>query len=91
MVRILTRFAYHDDAEIITTDASIDDPNKTHIKDQESEAIGILCQKYPSILAKILQSTHQEWSHGSDPEIQFCHAIDKMDALLHELQFPDDW
>jgi putative hydrolase of HD superfamily len=83
---------YHDDAEILTKDTRISDREKRKSKEQEErKAIPLLAEKYPRVLEEKLVQLSEEYRKNQTAETRFVHAVDKMDSLLHELQYPNDW
>ena len=83
---------YHDDVEIITRDTGISEKNKREHKEQEElKAVPILSKKLPSKIGSKLVSMDNEYRLKRSPESKFASAIDKLDALIHELQYPQDW
>lgn len=82
---------FHDDIEIDTEELSIDDPNRWNKSQNEIVALPGLLARYPDQVARLLQESDSEYRENKTPEAKFCHAIDKMDALIHELDFPEDW
>jgi putative hydrolases of HD superfamily len=91
-LRVHDLLMYHDDVEIITTDIGISEREKRLYKEKaELEAIPILSQRLPQGLDKKLLDCDAEFRGKITPESKFANAIDKMDALVHELQYPMDW
>jgi 5'-deoxynucleotidase YfbR-like HD superfamily hydrolase len=83
---------YHDDVEAITGDTGISERGKRQSKDlDEIMNIPILAKRYPSPLDEKLIRLDSAYRNGSTAEAWFARAIDKMDALVHELQYPEDW
>lgn len=91
-LRIYELLMYHDDIEIETEDTCISQTEKRVQKSHdEKTALPILASKYPKSLKDRLISLDTEYRENKTPEAKFAHAIDKMDALVHELQYPADW
>ena len=83
---------YHDDIEIATGDDCISNREKRMAKQEiEKTAIFDLASKYPKKLEQKLLEMDKEFRDGITPESKFAHAIDKMDAMVHELNYPKDW
>lgn len=83
---------YHDDIEIDTEEVSISDREKRVNKSQiEVEALPKLAKRYPVRLRNRLLIMDKEFREAKTPEAKFAHAVDKMDALIHELKYPEDW
>lgn len=91
-LKVLEEFMFHDDTELITRDVGIAETKKREGKEErEKAALRILFLMYPqSIKEKLILSNH-EFNHSQTAESSFARAIDKMDALVHELQYPEDW
>ncbi|EKE30206.1 MAG: hypothetical protein ACD_2C00027G0019 [uncultured bacterium (gcode 4)] len=91
-LRVYSILLYHDDIEIETEDTCISDTEKRKTKSEEEIAkVPILAAKYPKIISKIFSESDDEYRTNLTSEANFAHAIDKMDALVHELQYPADW
>jgi putative hydrolases of HD superfamily len=89
-LRVYEILLYHDDAEIVTGDIGIAD--KRDGKDEEElAAITALRGRVPARLEEKLVSRDAEYRAQATPEARFAKAVDKMDALLHEWQYPADW
>lgn len=83
---------YHDDVEIPADDTSISDRKARETKELvEKQLIGGLAANYPERMGEKLLRIDHEYRTSKSPEILFAHAIDKMDALIHELKYPEDW
>ncbi|MGM5488924.1 MAG: HD domain-containing protein [Nanobdellota archaeon] len=83
---------YHDDVEIITRDTGISERLKRKGKhERELAALPLLQQQLPQGLDQKLFDLDQEFRAQETPEARFAKAIDKMDSLVHELQYPLDW
>lgn len=81
----------HDDPEIITEDTCISDEAWKEIKKKsEDEAIPILIGKLPEKLKQRRLKLINEYREWITPEAKFVKAVDKIDALIHELQYPKD-
>ena len=82
---------YHDDVEIETEDTCISqEKEREHKSKSEVEALPILAAKYPKKLQERLLQLDAEYRDNKTPEAKFVHAIDKMDALVHEIEYPQD-
>jgi len=91
-LKILELLMYHDDIEILTQDTCISQEEKRKIKSiEETLLIPILSNKYPNIQKDKLLILDKEYRENITMESKFANAIDKMDALVHELQYPADW
>lgn len=81
----------HDDPEIITEDTCISDEEWKEVKKKsEDEAIPILIWSLPEKLKQMRLDLINEYREWTTPESKFVKAVDKMDALVHELQYPKD-
>lgn len=91
-LKIYELFMYHDDIEIETKDVGIAEREKRKNKEvSEIEALPALSAKYPFVMQEKLLSMDGEFRQGKTLEAKFAKAIDKMDALIHELKYPKDW
>jgi putative hydrolases of HD superfamily len=83
---------YHDDLEIITRDTGISERKKrAEKKSQELAAVPILSQRIPRELGIKFVEMDKEYRAKITKESKFANAVDKMDALVHEFQYPSDW
>ena len=83
---------YHDDIEIETGDVGISDRKKRIDKERkEIKILPSLTKKYPSQLGNKLILLDNEFREKVTPESKFSNGIDRMDALVHEFKYPEDW
>lgn len=83
---------YHDDCEIEVGDVCVADSQVRIDKEKcELEGVKILSDKYPEVLKNKLLSLDDEYRSLTSSEAQFAKAIDKLDAIVHELKYPCDW
>jgi putative hydrolase of HD superfamily len=91
-LRVYDLLMYHDDVEIITRDTGISEREQRKRKEkQELKAIPLLSQRLPQGLDQKLLSCDAEYRAKATEEAKFATAIDKMDSLVHEFQYPLDW
>jgi putative hydrolase of HD superfamily len=91
-LRVYDLLLYHDDVEIVTRDINISEREARKDKDQqEQEALPLLAGKLPNNIGAKLLECDTEFRENRTNEAKFAHAIDKLDALVHELQYPKDW
>ncbi len=81
----------HDDLEIITEDTCISDETwKETKKKSEEEALPIFIESIPKNLKNRTLDLINEYKAWITLEAKFVKAVDKIDALVHELQYPKD-
>jgi len=91
-LKVYELLMYHDDIEIDTEEISISERDKRKNKENiELKALPKLANKYPKKLKNKLLKMDNEFRELKTQEFKFAHAIDKMDALIHELKYPQDW
>ena len=91
-VRVYELLMYHDDVEIETGDVGISEREKRKNKqEEEKNALPILASKYPNLIDKKLVNLDKEYRESLTLEAKFAKSIDKMDAMIHELEYPQDW
>jgi len=91
-LKVYELLMYHDDCEIITGDVCVSETDKRENKKQEElEAIKTLKDIYPKILENKFELLNLEYINKTSDEAKFAKAIDKMDALIHELDYIGDW
>ncbi len=91
-LRVYELIMYHEDVEIIARDTGISEIEKRKNKEKkEREALKILHPRYPAHLDDKLILLDAEYRERHTEESKFAKGIDKLDALVHELQYPTDW
>jgi putative hydrolase of HD superfamily len=91
-LKVYELLMYHDDIEIDTEEISISEREKRENKEAlEKAALPILASKYPEKLKEKLIIMDSEFREERTLESKFAHSVDKMDALVHELKYPEDW
>ncbi len=91
-LKVYELLMYHDDVEILTRDTGIAEVEKRKNKEQEEqEAIPVLYNRFPARLDDKLVELDTEYRAGETLESKFAQAVDKMDSLVHEFQYPKDW
>lgn len=91
-LKIYELLMYHDDVEIETEDTCISQREEREKKKvEELLAVPILAKKYPNKLWNKFMIMDNEYRENITKESQFVHSIDKMDALIHEVSYPQDW
>jgi len=85
---------YHDIVEIEAGDTPLT-PTHTITKSQQEEkemlALKKLEQKLPEHLKSKVIKLFLEFSKCETIEAKFANAIDKLDAIIHELDYKKDW
>jgi len=83
---------YHDDVEILTRDVGISQRGEREDKEKEErEALPQLADSYTNVLGDKLMWLDSEFRAKETEEAKFANAVDKMDSLVHELDYPQDW
>jgi 5'-deoxynucleotidase YfbR-like HD superfamily hydrolase len=91
-LKVYELLMYHDDCEIEVGDICVSNISGRIDKEiEELKGVKILSQEYPDILSKKLLVMDSEYRNLKTAEAVFCKAIDKMDAMIHELRYPVDW
>lgn len=91
-LRVHDLLSYHDDVEIITGDFGISEKSRRQDKKLlELEARLVLAQRLPHKLARFYLDCDAEYREKVTDESKFANGIDKLDSLVHELQYPEDW
>ncbi|MBW2971372.1 HD domain-containing protein [Candidatus Woesearchaeota archaeon] len=81
---------YHDVVEIEAGDVPIHH-NRDDKHDKEMKALDKLKNEIPVELRAKLVALFTEFEEEKTKEARFAKAIDKLDATLHELDYPADW
>jgi putative hydrolases of HD superfamily len=81
--KVLKLLLYHDLVEIYSGDLKIWDKDLEKKKKLESEAMKRLLKNLPKELAKEINIYWKEYEKARSREALFAHAIDTLDALIH--------
>ena len=89
-LKVLKLLAYHDLVEIISKDhyEIVEDHKRVM---PESDAFKILIGKIPEELKEEYKSNFYEFEEQKTKESQFAKAIDKIEVLIHMLDYKDEW
>jgi putative hydrolase of HD superfamily len=91
-MKVLEILLYHDLVEIEAGDIPIHHENKREKKKQkEAEALKKLAEEIPDMIAKKFLSRFTEFEECNSPESRFAKAVDGLDAMIHELDYKEDW
>lgn len=91
-LRVYELLMYHDDLEIRTGDIGISKRDRRLNKEEdEEEVLPTLSKDYPDLLDEKLIILNSEFRECQSEESNFASATDKMDSLVHELNYPQDW
>lgn len=91
-LKVYELLMYHDVVEIETGDIPIHHEEKRNNKKQEEmAAANKLSEELPKEIGKKLKALFTEFEENTTPESKFARAIDKLDALIHELDYKKDW
>lgn len=83
---------YHDDVEIETGDIGVSDTVARKNKEEnELKAIKILSQKYPKKLQQKLLDLDNEFRYKQSKEAEIAHLIEKLDAIIDQIKYPNSW
>ncbi len=91
-LKVYELLMYHDVVEIEAGDTPIADEEKRRNKQKEEfEALKKLGKVLPKTLGDKLAAQFTEFETGTSAEARFAKAVDRLDALVHELDYKDDW
>lgn len=91
-LKVFELLMYHDVVEIESGDIPIHHENKRkHKKENEQKALKKLIKELPENTAKQLAGLFVEFEEKSTVEAKFANVIDKLDAMIHELDYKEDW
>ncbi len=83
---------YHDLIEAITGDIPLYPGEKRlNKKANEKKAIEQLQEKLPYPISTKFQKLFKEFEEQKTPESRFAKAVDAIDAVIHELDYKEDW
>lgn len=90
--KVLDLLLYHDVVEIEAGDVCITDiEGRQQKKESERKALRSLQKQIPKVLSKKFEQLFDEYEAQNTREARFAHAVDKLDAQLHELDYKRDW
>lgn len=91
-LRVYELLMYHDLVEIEAGDTPLhlngDDKEKNG---RELKAFNKLSEEIPQSLKDKYSAMFKEFEGCQTDEAKFAHAIDKLDAIIHELDYKKDW
>lgn len=91
-LKVYELLLYHDLVEIEAGDIPLDPNNEvSNQKAIERAAAETLKQRLPDSLQTKFWELFYEFEKGATPEARFARAIDCLDAMIHELDYRDDW
>jgi putative hydrolase of HD superfamily len=91
-LKVYDLLLYHDDCEIVAGDVPIANRENRELKEvEEVKAVKILFVEYPKNVNDKMVALDREYRELESEEARFAKAIDKFDAIIHELRYPDDW
>lgn len=91
-LKIIKMLLYHDIIEIECGDTYFYDENKRLGKDaRELNALETIKTKIPFELHSELKKYWLEYKDSKTIESKFCHAIDKLDPIIHNMHDKDAW
>ena len=90
--KVFDLLVYHDVVEIEVGDVNLlKEQERKHKAEREKQAAHVLHQHLPSELGKKFLTLFHEYEEGKTMEARFAKAIDALDAVIHELDYPQDW
>jgi len=91
-LKVLKLLLYHDLIEIESGDVFIlDEKAKKHQKENEQQAFNILISKVPNNLTEEYNLLWKEHEDRKTIESRFAHAIDKLEPIIHWLDYREEW
>lgn len=81
---------YHDVAEIPLGDTPLD-PNKPETPEPQLDGISIVSNYLPDHFSDHYKKLANEFDACQTLEARYANAIDKLDPIIHELDYIDDW
>jgi len=91
-LKVYDLLLYHDIVEIETGDIPVLEVKDKQAKEaNELLAMEVLAKKLPKEIQKKAVALFNEYVERKTVEARFAVAVDKMDAILHALDYKDDW
>jgi putative hydrolases of HD superfamily len=91
-LKVFELLMYHDIVEIEAGDVAIHhEKERENKKEEEEKAFQILKKDFPLALKDKFEQLFNEFENQQTKEAKFAKAIDNFDALVHELDYKEDW
>jgi putative hydrolase of HD superfamily len=91
-LKVYDLLLYHDVVEIESGDISIADTEARKNKAQEEQKAALILQKkLPKSTGEKFVRLFSEYEAQETIESRFAKGIDRLDALIHELDNPEEW
>ena len=91
-LKIYELLLYHDLIEIEAGDIPIHHvEERKHKQEKEQKAFASMKKQFPEVLKEKFSHLFQEFEDQKTPEAKFARAVDRIDALIHELDYKKDW
>ena len=91
-IKVYELVLYHDVVEIEAGDIPIHHlEKKKNKKENELKALHSLKDKIPKLLKSKFVNLFLEFEEQKTREAKFAKAVDKLDAIIHELDYKKDW
>lgn len=91
-LKIYELLLYHDLIEIEAGDIPIHHvEERKHKQEKELKAFASMKEQFPEVLKEKFSRLFQEFEEQKTPEAKFARAVDRIDALIHELDYKKDW
>jgi putative hydrolase of HD superfamily len=89
--RVFKLLLYHDVVEIESGDTFELDTESTEVEKKEKRAFIELLKKIPSELTQEYSEAFTEYIQYNTPESKFAHAIDRLEPMVHQLDYKSSW
>lgn len=91
-LKVYELLMYHDVVEIEAGDVAIHhEKERENKREEEEKAFQILKKDFPLALKDKFEQLFNEFENQETKEAKFAKAIDNFDALVHELDYKEDW
>ena len=91
-LKVYELLMYHDVVEIEAGDVNLlNEQEREHKAEREKQAAHVLQEHLPMELGQKFLALFSEYEQGKTKEAKFARAVDALDAVIHELDYPNDW
>ncbi|MBT4651112.1 HD domain-containing protein [Candidatus Woesearchaeota archaeon] len=91
-LKVYELLLYHDVVEIEAGDIGLLETEKRKDKkENERKAMLKLKEEFPKSVTSKFEILFNEFEAAETKDAKFAKAIDKMDALIHEMDYKEDW
>ncbi|UCB46734.1 MAG: HD domain-containing protein [Spirochaetota bacterium] len=89
--RVFKLLLYHDVVEIESGDTFELDTESADVEEKERKAFAEVLKRIPAELTQEYSEAFSEYLEYNTPESKFAHAIDRLEPMVHQLDYKSSW